>query len=88
MNPLSSLLGVGGGLSAGGGTATSGDASAGIKLDFTSNNAFSVGGSGEQKVNAATSTGETGGTDKTLLYAGIGIVGLVAIIGAIVLLKD
>jgi hypothetical protein len=102
LSALTSLMG-GGSIAPGGGTATSGDASAGIQLDFTSNNAFSVGGSGKQTVDATASTssekdqstaaGAASGTsstanDKTLLYIGAGIIGLVVVIGAFALLKD
>ena len=85
LGALTSLTG-GGGISAGGGgpsSAKAGDASSSLNLDFTSNNAFSVGGSGKQDVSASASTsdGLTGGSN-VLNYVAIGV-GILAL-GAVV----
>lgn len=85
LGALTSLTG-GGGISAGGGgpsSAKAGDASSSLNLDFTSNNAFSVGGSGKQDVSASASTsdGLTGGSN-VLTYVAIGV-GILAL-GAVV----
>lgn len=69
--PLPNLTGG----SAGPSAAKSGDVSAGINYDFTSNNAFSVGGSGKQVQTATASTSEDlpGAKDNTLTYISIGV---------------
>ena len=84
LGAFTSLTG-GGGISAGGGgpsTAKAGDASSNLNLDFTSNNAFSVGGSGKQDVSASASTsdGLSGGGSNVLIYVaiGAGVLGLLA----------
>lgn len=74
----------GGSISPGGGgpsNAKAGDASSNIAFDFTSNNAFTVGGSGKQSVDAATSGGGATGNN-TLLYIGIGVAA-VALLAAV-----
>lgn len=83
---LSSLTG-GGGLSAGGGgpsTATGGDTSSVVNFDFTSNNAFNLGGSGESSQAAATGADKSSSGSNTLLYVAIGAA---VLIGSLYIIK-
>lgn len=86
LSSLSSLTG-GGGISAGGGgpsSAATGDTSSMVNLDFTSNNAFSLGGSGKQDVNAATTQDKSSGSSNTPLYIALGV-GAIAVIGVMII---
>ena len=75
--PIPNISAGGGGPSA----AKAGDVSAGMTFDFTSNNAFSVGGSGKQTQTANASADEGLPVNNNLpLYIGIGVA-VVALLG-------
>lgn len=83
MNPLSLLSGgLTGGISAGGGTSKSGDASSDLNNSFVYGGAFQVGGSGKQSQAADTDGNASAkGGNEILLYVAIGIIGFAAVIG-------
>ena len=60
----------------------SGDASSGLKLDFTSNNAFNLGGSGTSSQSANANKDQSAGNvsgNNVVLYVALGIAGLAVI---------
>ena len=74
---ITSAMGAIPSISAGGGTSTSGDSQNKQDAAFQYNGAFQVGGSGSLSQSA--DSGQGGSDNKILLYAGIGVVALIAL---------